>query len=83
MPTFNTVQEKYDHLSKVAKLQRGQIWLANAAMDTPGNPVLILVPEAQFLRPGSPFKKQGYTKFTPSVKAAPPVEAKKVEPLKV
>jgi len=74
-----TLQEKYDAAIKAAKPQRGTVWLTNPGMQTdPKNPVLITVTEEQWASPHGIWQSQGYEKFVPAQKIAPPVEAKKV-----
>jgi len=76
---YNNAQEKYDELTAAqsGRQQRGLSWYVNPEMDSPGNPVLIQIPDAQFNRAESPWKEQGYSKFTPHVKVVP--DGKKVE----
>ena len=77
-PNFKTIGEKYESLTAGKRQRPHMIWLQNTAMDKPdsGNFTLVEVPEAQFNKPKSPWKAQGYTRYS-HVKPAPaPVEAK-------
>lgn len=79
-----TLQEKHAQVTKNKRQFAANIWLTNEAMNEndPENPVLVDVPAVQFERDGSYWKKQGYTKFTPSKPAPAPIEAKAAKVVK-
>lgn len=88
--TYKSVHEKYEDVSKNARIQRGMSWYINPAMDKTlpdGHFTLIQIPDAQFARnPAdgevSPWKEQGYIPYKPAIKVESPAEAKKVESTK-
>jgi len=73
-----TLHEKYEIVAKGKRENRNLIWVTNIAMNDiagdSGQPVLIQVPANQY----AVYQGQGYSKYTPQVKVAPPTEAKKV-----
>jgi hypothetical protein len=79
-----TLEEKHALLVKKSRPFQGSIWLTNAQMNLQDqeNPVLVNVPASQFEKESSPWKKQGYTKYTPQRPAPDPTEAKTVKHLK-
>lgn len=85
--TFDSIHAKFAHLSdpKVTRQIRGVSWYMNPEMDKTlpaGNFTLVQIPDEQYKgRDGadSAWKRQGYVKYKPVEKAAPPMEAKKVE----
>ena len=86
LPTYKSIHEKFEAVSKTARTQRGVSWYANPTMDKhlqDGNFVLVQIPDAQFNRRESDdvpsaWESQGYVKYVPQAKVDPPVEAKKV-----
>jgi hypothetical protein len=87
LPTFQTVHEKFEAISKGVRVQRGVSWYCNPTMDESlpeGNFVLIQIPDDQYNKKSSdggpsPFELQGYIKYVPQAKVEAPVEAKRVE----
>jgi len=69
--TYKDVHEKYEDLVKATRPQRDVSWYMNPDMDTEGAPVLIQIPDAQFKPEDSPWREQGYIKYTPKVKVEP------------
>lgn len=80
-PTYKSIGEKYEALTKDKRQRSGMIWVQNPDMDVPGsgNFTLIEVVEAHFNAPKSAYKSQGYTKYVHSKPAPAPVEAKTVK----
>lgn len=86
LPTFKTVHEKFEAISKGVRVQRGVSWYCNPTMDESlpdGNFVLIQIPDDQYNKKSSdggpsPYELQGYVKYVPVAQAAAPVEAKRV-----
>lgn len=75
------IQEKYLKITNGKRHNQNNIWLTNERMNAqdPDNPVLVEVPALQFEKEGSQWKKQGYSKFSPTKPAPAPVEAKAVK----
>ena len=87
-PTYKTIHEKYEAVSKTARPQRGVSWYMNPSMDASlpeGNFTLVQIPDDQYKRKESledgsgqsPWQLQGYVKYTPQAKVEPPVEARR------